>query len=71
MAEQHTPQMPPQPRNIFECINQNIVDLSQDMVALYQKMETMEAKIDAIYMALYPSQTLSEPDASGADTINE
>ena len=36
-----------QPRNIFELINQNIVDMSQDMVLLAEK-------VDAIYNALYP-----------------
>lgn len=48
------------PRNIFECINQNIVDLSQDVVALY-------AKVDAIYTALYP-QPITEPNADGTET---
>ena len=36
-----------QPRNIFELINQNIVDMSQDVVLLAEK-------VDAIYNALYP-----------------
>lgn len=49
-----------QPRSIFECINQNIVDLSQDFVTLY-------AKVDAIYNALYP-QPISEPNADGAES---
>lgn len=59
-----TPQQQ-QPRNIFEVINQNIVDLSQDMVIMFQK-------VDAIYNALYPAQTsIAEPTDSGAATINE
>lgn len=58
-----TPQ-PQHPRNIFEVINQNIVDLSQDMVVMFQK-------VDAIYSALYPAQTIAEPTDSGAATINE
>lgn len=58
-----TPQ-PQQPRNIFEAINQNIVDLSQDMVIMFQK-------VDAIYNALYPAPTTAEPTDSGAATINE
>lgn len=36
-----------QPRNIFEMINQNVVDLSNDVVAIYEK-------VDAIYKVLYP-----------------
>lgn len=47
-----------EPRNIFELINQNIVDLSNDVVAMYSKVE-------AIYNALY--QTPSEPNASGTE----
>lgn len=46
------------PRNIFEAINQNIVDLSQDMVLIYNRVE-------AIYKALYPDT--SEPNAIGAE----
>lgn len=57
-------QQTPQPRNIFEVINQNIVDLSQDMVIMFQK-------VDAIYNALYPTQPIAEPTDSGAATINE
>lgn len=54
-----------QPRTIFEAINQNIVDLSQDMVIMFQK-------VDAIYNALYPAQPIqAEPTDSGAATINE
>jgi hypothetical protein len=36
-----------QPKNIFEVINLNIVDLSKDIVILAEK-------INAIYDALYP-----------------
>lgn len=46
------------PRNIFEVINQNIVDLSQDMVLIYSRVE-------AIYKALYPDT--SEPNAIGTE----
>lgn len=59
-----TPQQQPIPRNIFEVINQNIVDLSQDMVIMFQK-------VDAIYNAFYPAQPTAEPTDSGAATINE
>ena len=52
----------PQPRNIFEVINQNIVDLSQDMVLLFQK-------VNEIHAALYPPvQPIAEPDVPGAET---
>ena len=58
MADNKQPQ---QPRNIFEVINQNIVDLSQDIVELYRK-------VDEIHAALYPSVTpIAEPDAPGAE----
>jgi hypothetical protein len=46
------------PHNIFEVINQNIVDLSQDIVLIYSRVE-------AIYKALYPDT--SEPNAIGTE----
>lgn len=51
-------EQPRQPRNIFEVINQNVVDLSNDVVAIYEK-------VDAIYKVLYPE--ISEPDAPSAE----
>lgn len=59
MAENKQPQ---QPRNIFEVINQNIVDLSQDVVQLY-------GMVEKIYTALYPPMPpIAEPDVPGAET---
>ena len=55
----------PQPRNIFELINQNVVDLSQDVVQLYKRVDAIDAKITAIYDALYPP-TENVPNADGA-----
>lgn len=57
MAQEQT-----KPRNIFEAINQNIVDLSQDIVLIYSRVE-------AIYKALYPDT--SEPNAIGAEGVEE
>lgn len=54
--------MAEQPKNIFELINQNIVDLSKDVVTMYEK-------VDAVYKALYPDT--SEPNASGTDEVNK
>ena len=55
---------PVQPRNIFEAINQNIFEMSQDNVATNQlvqgiaaKVDAAVAKIDAIYAALYQPTT--------------
>lgn len=53
----------PQPRNIFDCINQNIVDLSKDVVTLYDMLEK-------IYAALYP-QPISEPNVPGTEEDNK
>lgn len=39
---------PVQPRNIFEAINQNIFDMSQDNVATNQLVQEIAAKVDAI-----------------------
>lgn len=46
------------PRNIFELINKNIVDMSADMVELYDMVK-------AIYKALYPDT--AEPNTPGTD----
>ncbi len=61
-----------QPRNIFEqtlyglqTVNENVVGLSRDMEAMQRKSEDTAAKIDAIYRALYPSET--EPIAPGPE----
>ena len=54
----------PQPRNIFEVINLNVVDLSKDVVALFELMRRVEAKIDAVYVALYPP--VNAPNDGGA-----
>lgn len=59
MADNKQPQ---RPRNIFEAINQNIVDLSQDVVLLFEK-------VNEIHAALYPPQLpIAEPDVPGAET---
>ena len=60
MADNKQPQQQIQPRNIFEVINQNIVDLSQDVVQLYTMVEK-------IYTALYPPTPAAEPVASGTE----
>lgn len=57
MADNKQPQ---QPRNIFEVINQNIVDLSQDVVLLFEK-------VNEIHAALYPPQPIAEPNVPGAE----
>lgn len=53
----------PTPRNIFEVINTNIVDLSKDVVTLYDMVEK-------IYAALYPLP-IAEPTDSGTAEIKE
>ena len=54
-----------QPRNIFELINMNIVDMSQDIVSLAAMVQDINAKVNAIYAALYPSGQPSGPIAPG------
>jgi hypothetical protein len=49
----------PQPRNIFEVINLNIIDLSQDMALLYKE-------IHEIHSVLFP-QTATSEQASTAE----
>lgn len=59
-----TKQTQKRPTNIFEAINQNIVDLSQDFVKMYQKVEEIHA-------ALYPPIQTAEPDVPGAEEVAE
>jgi len=56
-----------QPQNIFEVINTNIVDMSQDMVAIAGMIRELYVKMDEIHAALYPPMKETEPIAPGAD----
>jgi hypothetical protein len=52
----------PKPRNIFELINMNVVDMSKDLVLLHDKIDKIECVMQAIYDALYPQEL---PNADG------
>lgn len=52
----------PKPRNIFELININVVDMSKDLVLLHEKIDKIECVMQAIYDALYPQEL---PNADG------
>lgn len=52
----------PKPRNIFELINMNVVDMSKDLVLLHEKIDKVECVMQAIYDALYPQEL---PNADG------
>lgn len=52
----------PKPRNIFELINMNVVDMSKDLVLLHEKIDKIECVMQAIYNALYPQEL---PNADG------
>lgn len=61
----------PQPRNIFEAINKNIVDMSQDNVAMFEmmrgmaeKFDQMAVKVEQIHAALYPVMPNEIPEGS-------
>lgn len=69
---------PVQPRNIFEVINQNVVDMSQDNVAMFELVKGIDAKIDRlseriemIYAALYPAAPQEIPEGSPNDPGEE
>lgn len=58
------------PRNIFEAINKNVVDMSYDLVKVYERVASIEEKVEQIYLALYPP--LEQPNATGdASTENK
>ena len=52
----------PKPRNIFELININVVDMSKDLVLLHEKIDKIECVMQSIYDALYPQEL---PNADG------
>lgn len=51
-----------EPKNIFELINMNVVDMSKDLVVIHDQIQEMRQQINAIYRALYQQEL---PDAGG------
>ena len=51
-----------EPKNIFELINVNVVDMSKDLVLVHKEVQEMKQQINAIYCALYPQEL---PNAGG------
>lgn len=51
-----------EPKNIFELININVVDMSKDLVLVHTELQEMKQQINAIYSALYPQEL---PNAGG------
>ena len=61
MAEQKPIQ---QPRTIFEQLALGLQTVNDNIVDLYKM-------VGEIHAALYPAQPISEPNDSGAETINK
>ena len=57
-----------QPINIFASIAKGIETTNLNVVDLFKLVEEQNAKIDAIYSALFPTQNIAEPDVPGAET---
>ena len=55
MSENTNPQEPRQPRNLFEQILFGVQVTNDNIVTLHGRVDAFEAKINAIYDALYPS----------------
>lgn len=51
-----------EPKNLFELINMNVVDMSKDLVLVHNEVQEMKQQINAIYRALYPQEL---PNAGG------
>jgi hypothetical protein len=51
-----------EPKNLFELINMNVVDMSKDLVVIHDQIQEMRQQINAIYSALYPQEL---PNADG------
>lgn len=68
MSDNTNSQEPRQPRNLFEQILFGVQVTNDNIVATHARMDNMEAKINAIYDALYP---ISELNVPGADSKNK
>jgi hypothetical protein len=53
----------PRPRNIFDLINLNVYEMSQDLCAVALRLEQMEATLKDIRTALYPQPETEEIQA--------
>lgn len=62
-----------QPRTIFDAINENIVNMSEDMNLMHQKVDEVKSKIDMLYAALFPAQETEQekPNATGETTADK
>jgi hypothetical protein len=57
-------QQTPRPRNIFDLINLNVYEMSQDLCALALRLEQMESTLNDIRTALYPTSESSSEDVA-------
>ncbi len=53
-----------QPRTIFDCINENIVTMSEDMNTMHEKVDKLAEMVGVLYASLVPPQE-EEPNAAG------
>ncbi len=53
-----------QPRTIFDCINENIVTMSEDMNTMHEKVDKLTEMVGVLYASLVPVQE-EEPNAVG------
>ncbi len=56
-----------QPRTIFDCINENIVSMSEDMNTMHEKVDRLAEMVGVLYASLVPPQDEQEeePNAVG------
>lgn len=53
-----------QPRTIFDCINENIVTMSEDMNTMHEKVDKLAEMVGVLYASLVPVPE-EEPNAVG------
>ncbi len=56
--------MEKQSRTIFDCINENIVSMSEDMNIMHQKVDKLTEMVSILYTSLMRVQE-EEPNAAG------
>lgn len=56
--------MEKQSRTIFDCINENIVSMSEDMNIMHQKVDKLTEMVSMLYTSLMRVQE-EEPNAAG------
>ncbi len=60
-----------QPRTIFDCINENVVSMSEDMNTMHEKVDKLTEMVEVLYASLVQPHEEGEPNAVGETSEEE